>query len=224
MDALMESNSDLACITNCELRSRIYQLFAMAVSYPDDEILSCLKQDNLLGILQESVAMYSSELAGILTDSVISLSLEAEDSLEGEYLRLFEIGGSGRQICSLHTGQCGNVDRIKVMEECLRFYNHFGLQLDKKAREMPDFLVTQLEFLHVLASGQADAYRHEKDAASYRLAERDFIERRMLSFIDQLCESLPKADTSATLYYKTLFELLSRFHHCAHSNLGATND
>ena len=72
-----------------------------------------------------------------------------------EFTRLFDVG-TGAPPCPLHGGLYFG-DRMKTMEEAVRFYNFFGLTLSESPRELPDHIVTQLEFLHFLAFREAQA-------------------------------------------------------------------
>jgi DMSO reductase family type II enzyme chaperone len=92
-----------------------------------------------------------------------------------EYTRLFDAGAQGTG-CSLNGGlQHG--PQMKVMEEAVRFYAHFGLTLTEEQKELPDHLTTQLNFLHFLAYGEHLLESRGESAIAYRLARRDFIAR-----------------------------------------------
>ena len=93
--------------------------------------------------------------------------------LHHELFDLFEVGASGPP-CALYGGLHSEA-RMKTMEEALRFYHHFGLTLSEAARELPDHLSTQLEFLHFLAFREAEALDSGLDAGPYRRAQRDFV-------------------------------------------------
>jgi DMSO reductase family type II enzyme chaperone len=75
---------------------------------------------------------------------------------------------------------------MKTMEEVVRFYNHFGLTLSEKPRELPDHLTTQLEFLHFLAYREAEALERGDDPSSYQRAQRDFLGRHPGRWIPML--------------------------------------
>ncbi|MCP4038274.1 MAG: hypothetical protein GY733_15140, partial [bacterium] len=107
-----------------------------------------------------------------------------EDDLAVEYTRLFDVGASGPP-CPLYGGLYGGA-RMKVMEEAVRFYNHFGLHLSDERRELPDHLQLQLEFLHFLAFREAEALQAGEDPGSWRRAQRDFIARHPGAWLPKL--------------------------------------
>ena len=74
------------------------------------------------------------------------------DALTVEFTRLFDAGARGTA-CPLNGGlQVG--PQMKVMEEAVRFYAHFGLTLTEEQKELPDHLTTELNFLHFLSCGE----------------------------------------------------------------------
>jgi hypothetical protein len=79
---------------------------------------------------------------------------------------------------------------MQTMEECVRFYNHFGLTLAEAPRELPDHISTQLEFLHFLAFREAEAWRDGRDPGPWQRAGRDFLERHPGRWVPKLRERL----------------------------------
>jgi DMSO reductase family type II enzyme chaperone len=79
------------------------------------------------------------------------------------------------------------------MEECVRFYHHFGLALSEAPRELPDHLVTELEFLHYLAFREAEALERGEDPGAWRRAARDFALRHPGRFLGKLEARLARA-------------------------------
>jgi DMSO reductase family type II enzyme chaperone len=97
--------------------------------------------------------------------------------LQAEYIRLFDVGPKGRPPCTLYEGEYRGGARMQVMEELVRFYEHFGLSLSSERRELPDHLTVELEFLHYLTFKEAAALERGQDAGAYRRAEIDFLAR-----------------------------------------------
>jgi len=116
----------------------------------------------------------------------------AQDELAIEYTRLFDVGTAGPP-CPLHGGLWAK-DRMRTMEEVLRFYHHFGLTLDSDRHELPDHLVAEFEFLHYLSFREAEALRSGVDAGPYRRAQRDFVARHPGAFVPRLREALAAND------------------------------
>lgn len=132
--------------------------------------------------------------------------LPAPDELQRRYTDLFEAAGR-RSLVSLHESDFSEIAQRRIWEDLIRFYEHFGLQYDGGAiRLWPDHLLIELECVHYLAfleSGTA------ADPASLRRAQRDFLERHLLSWLPRLVQrlgSLPSAEP-----YVTLTSVLQQF-------------
>ena len=96
---------------------------------------------------------------------------------------------------------------MKNMEECVRFYNHFGLTLSEAQRELPDHLLTQLDFLHFLCFREAQALQQDGDPAPFRRAQRDFIARHPGAWLPKLNAKL--AEQGAAPFFAALLGLLA---------------
>jgi DMSO reductase family type II enzyme chaperone len=128
------------------------------------------------------------------------------DQLTADYSFLFDVGNSGKPPCPLFGGAYGGGDRMKVMEEALRFYHHFGLRLDERNHDMPDQLRTQLEFLHFLAHRQSESIAAGEDSTAYRRAEHDFLERHPGHWIPLMHSRLKESGNVSV--YRTAVALL----------------
>ncbi len=116
-----------------------------------------------------------------------------QDDLEAEFIRVFD-GGPGGPPCPLYEGRYVS-DRMLNMAELVRFYNHFGLSFEEGGvegfeKELPDHLVTELEFLHYLTFKELIAIKQNQDPTPYRRAIYDFISRHMSMWLPKLIESL----------------------------------
>jgi putative dimethyl sulfoxide reductase chaperone len=76
----------------------------------------------------------------------------------------------------LHSGQYSR-DRLQTLEDLLRFYTFFGLRA--KTGFMPDHAAVEFEFMSYLAHQSAQAAPGSPDVDSLRLAQRDFLTRRL---------------------------------------------
>jgi DMSO reductase family type II enzyme chaperone len=83
---------------------------------------------------------------------------------------------------------------MKTMEEAVRFYNHFGLSMAESPRELPDHIMTQLEFLHFLAFREAEALEGDDDPSPFQRAQRDFVSRHPGRWVPRLRERLDQND------------------------------
>ena len=186
-------------------RSRAYGLFATAVDYPEGRLLEDIRDGRLAEALSEALGAVDPELLDEVDWDALRDGGE-QDELAIEYTRLFDVGVAGPP-CSLYGGTYGGA-RMKKMEEAVRFYNHFGLSLSEKPRELPDHLTTELEFLHYLAFREAEALQAEQDAGAYRRAQRDFIERHPGQWIPKLRAKLEQE--GAMRFFVTLARSLER--------------
>jgi DMSO reductase family type II enzyme chaperone len=101
---------------------------------------------------------------------------------------------------------------MKIMEELVRFYEHFGLQPDPG--DQPDHLCAELEFMHYLAFKEAAALSKGGPAEAFVLAQRDFLERHLCRWLPRLrqrLETLEPGRVSADLSAPPFYAALTRF-------------
>lgn len=186
-------------------RSDAYRLVGQAMAYPDDELCELIRSGEIRSALGARLAAIADELS-LGGDRAAALGdAPAGDEFAVEYTRLFDTGPSGPP-CPLYGGLYGGA-RMKTMEEAVRFYNHFDLSLSDEPRELPDHLVTELEFLHYLAYREAEALQAGTDAGPYQRAQRDFIARHPGAWVPELCRRLERANAPA--YYRALLGTLA---------------
>ncbi len=188
------------------VRSRAYRLFAEALEYPDESLIETIRTGELAGALQEALGALDTKLLDELDWDALRDGGQGDD-LSVEYTRLFDVGVSGPP-CPLYGGLYGGA-RMKTMEETVRFYNHFGLTLTDKPRELPDHLTTELEFLHYLAFREAEALQCGEDAGPFLRAQRDFIDRHPGRWVPKLDERLEQH--SPMPFFRELIRGLVRF-------------
>lgn len=107
------------------------------------------------------------------------------DEFQSNYIGLFEIGGKYGAPSFLYEGEYGG-GRMKVMEEVLRFYHHFGLRISEEKRDRPDHLASELEFMHMLTFKEAEALAQGKKKDAYVKAERDFLRFHLVDIVSVL--------------------------------------
>ena len=184
-------------------RSRAYAVFADLFTYPDRELCEAARDGTVGRALREVLAAVEPSLASGDFDALAEVG--PDDELSVEYTRLYDVGSGGSPPCPLYDGVYGGA-RMQTMEECVRFYNHFGLTLSDAPRELPDHLVTQLEFLHFLAFREAEAGERGEDAGAFRRAARDFTLRHPGRYLPKLAARLARAEAGA--FYRALVERL----------------
>jgi len=187
-------------------RSRCYLRLCAAFDYPDDALCEAIRAGDVAAALHADLAAVDPTLAAGVDWDALRAAGDADD-LAVEFTRLFDVGTSGPP-CPLSGGIYGGA-RMKVMEEAVRFYNHFGLQLDEVRRELPDHLQTQLEFLHYLSFRETEALVRGDDPGAYRRAQRDFVARHPGRWVPRLRERL--AEQQPLAYFDALVGLLDRF-------------
>jgi DMSO reductase family type II enzyme chaperone len=176
-------------------RSQIYALVAQALSYPDDELCEWIRAGGVSDPLRQQLPLGMAAAGGAIHLDWDALRNPGRgEVLALEYTRLFDAGAKGPP-CPLYGGLYGDA-RMMKMEEAVRFYNHFGLSLSEEQRELPDHLVTQLEFLHYLCYREVEALQQGLDPGPFRRAQRDFIQRNPGNWVPQLCEKLAKEEAA----------------------------
>ncbi len=155
-------------------RSELYGLLADALSFPERafhvRVTAGAFRDDVEGLVE--ALPYS--LPAAVDFGGLAEAGEYVD-FQAEYIRLFEVGAI-RPPCPLYGGEWGPA-RKRTMEEVLRFYRFFGLKVDERARELPDHVSIELEFLQVLAFEEGMARATGVDTVPLLRAQRDFLER-----------------------------------------------
>jgi len=168
-------------------RSEVYQLLARAFAYPDSVVYDDLSKGRWRGEIERALPRLPYDFSspgGTPGEFAVSC-----DDLQTEYVRLFEVGAMGAAPCSLFAGHHER-DRMRVMEELIRFYDFFGLRLGEG--QLPDHITVELEFMHYLASMEAESLAGEDDRDSYRRAQGDFLERHLARWLPVLREKLQR--------------------------------
>jgi len=130
------------------------------------------------------------------------------ETLEAEYLATFEMG-SGKASLSLYEGQNRpDHGRDGILQELLRFYEFFDAHLNQDEREYPDHLVTELEFLAWLCLQEQAAQRDGRDAAPFRRAAGDFLDRHLAAWLPEFRRRLEATDSAYAQYGPALGELV----------------
>ena len=173
-------------------RSRVYQLLAMAFSFPDAEFFESIRDGTLAAALGAACAGLPYDTVSLLED--LGTIQGSPDDFESEYIRLFDVGAGGPP-CPLYGGTYGG-DRMKTMEDAVRFYNFFHLHLSEQMRELPDHITTELEFLHYLTFREAEVLQQNGDPSSLRRAQRDFLARHLCKWVPRMEAKLARQTTN----------------------------
>lgn len=107
-----------------------------------------------------------------------------QDEHQVEFISLYEVGMGGAP-CPLHSGHYSK-DRMRTLEEVVRFYQFFDYVPDRSPDRFPDHITFELEFMAHLADLQWQAATQGGDDESPLRAQRDFVTRHLTSWLPQL--------------------------------------
>ncbi len=205
----MENRSSSSTGKAAAARSAAYALFSQLVASPFDapSPAAALPPADLEEVATqlESRLPYPLDL-GPLVAAAAELEEADAERLASAYSALFEVGSSGAAVPLREEVAEGSPEKAK--EETLRFYEFFGYSLAEERQWAPDHLAIQLEFLHFLAFRES----REQDpdgATSYRLAQRDFLERHLCRWFPEVLDGVRRHAEEP--YWRALFEALGAF-------------
>jgi DMSO reductase family type II enzyme chaperone len=131
-----------------------------------------------------------------------------QEVMEAEYLATFELGRGKSPVPLFEGMHRGDLGREGVLEDLLRFYEYFDVKLSETDREYPDHLVTELEFIAWLCLQEQAAQRDGRDAAPFRRAAGDFLERHLAAWLPEFRRRLEATDSAYAQYGPALGELV----------------
>lgn len=188
-------------------RSDLYRLGAEAFSFPDADVAGRLSSGAWLSDMEMIAASLpfqlplSSEQRPFLGGRAATAA-----TLEEDYIRLFEVG-AGKPFCPPYEGSHRN-GRMKLMEDLVRFYEHFGLIA--RPDDLPDHICTELQFMHYLAFKQAAIASAGAEAADLIRAQHDFLDRHLCRWLPRL-EGRLGAAGEPSAFYSALAGFLAGF-------------
>jgi TorA maturation chaperone TorD len=193
------------------LRSRVYGLLRRVFTREVDEALLgwCREQDRL----------------GLWSDLEVDLEevLEAADSeavlerLAVDFCKLFITSGSGGSPHeSVHVRRPGRNSQKPLLwgdpaSEVKDLYREAGFELDEGARQLPDALAVELEFMERLSQQEGAALEEGCSGEVQRLQE---LQRRMLT--EHLAQWVPDygrnlRSQAGTAFYRAMLDLAAEF-------------
>ncbi len=187
-------------------RCRLYLLLSDSFRIPDNEFYADAKSGKFRGWISDAIEQLPYELdAG---ETVKTLSAEPDfDALNSEFMRLFEVG-LPQPPCPLTESWYGSAGQLSLFRELVSFYNFFDLSVSK-AREGPDHLRIELEFMHFLTFKEIQRVHGRRETESYVRAARDFLDRHLNKWLPLLRQSVEEAD--GLEFYQGLTRLLEVF-------------
>jgi DMSO reductase family type II enzyme chaperone len=173
----LDLRSSAAIQAGC--RSRLYRLLASGFGFPTSEHYERVRGGAFLDEAQD--AILNLPYQGLPVGQLGKGDGADYGDFQSNYIGVFEAGGKVGAPCFLYEGEYGG-GRMKVMEEVLRFYHHFGLRLSVEKRDRPDHLASELEFMHVLTFKEAEALDRGAGAHVYRRAQHAFLQSHLADF------------------------------------------
>ena len=137
--------------------------------------------------------------------------VRSQAARQAEYLATFELGGDAPPVPPYEGFARPAEGREGILEDILRFYEYFDVQLREDNRDYPDHLVTELEFMAFLTGREAEALARRASPDAFRRAARDFLDRHLLVWLPVLTERL---NATGTVYGALGRDLLAFA--CAH--------
>lgn len=208
-----------AAIIDPIARSTVYKLLSLAFRYPTPEYFEGYRQGEFMSTLWENLSAlpYLKELV----DEELGTKDKVHKGLEGIAFEDFEVGyaqtfdvGAPEPPCPPYEGVYRQeVERTGLLIEVAEFYKHFGLGMSKEEgnRELPDHLCAELEFLHFLAFKEAQAMEENTPdlLKGYVLAQKDFLERHIISWLPGFSEKLESS--AAVPFFGETARIASKF-------------
>src|SRR5512146_1907366 len=154
----------------------LYRLFAFALGSPSREVFEWFAHPDAQGLLVEL-------WTGLSCDGDFPeyrwFATFAE--YEATYIALFDVGVPEPPVPLFESAHDKTRPPQELALENTYFYDVLGLRTDA-ARSVPDYLLTQLEFLAAIRYTRENADSAE-EAAGRERAEREFLERHLLNWL-----------------------------------------
>ncbi len=128
------------------------------------------------------------------------------DFYESAYIALFDVGLPEPAVPLFESAHDKSHPAQEIALENTYFYDVLGLKADP-ATSVPDYLVTQLEFLAALRFSQENTHDAE-NAASLARAKSEFLQRHLLNWVPQASAKLKGTDAPG---FPVLMEMLLQF-------------
>lgn len=200
-------------MTASEARSKIYQLFAVLFTYPDEALWAALTGNEISRQFSDACRALPFEPPMEIPHWSRDLEDTTLENIGSVYTSNFEIGNAP---VSLYERGYTDTGDAAVFEELYRFYEYFGLSFDQgKMADWPDSLLVELEFMHYLSFLEA---KRDCDPTGIRKAQKDFLERHLLPLTSRLSDTLL---TKCLAHYTNLAVMMRRFVDADFDHLGS---
>jgi DMSO reductase family type II enzyme chaperone len=186
-------------------RSFLYSLFSRGFRFPSQEQCESVKAGKFADEVQGAIG--NLPYGGFQSLALGRGAGMSYEEFQGNFIALFEVGGAQGPPSFLYEGEFGG-GRMKVMEEVLRFYHHFGLRISEEKRDRPDHLASELEFMHLLTFKDTEAVTQGKDRGAYLKAEQDFLRFHLGGFVAAVAS---RVGSRGIPFYSDLANLVDGF-------------
>lgn len=220
----LKSAADRAEIDVALGRSDIYLWLSRAFRYPDTERVARLEQP-VLASFEATCDLLAQRARDALRPVLATLRAPSPDldpaHLQSEHRRVF--GHIESSSCPPYETRYGSrhlFQQTQQLSDIAGFYRAFGLDLSDDAKERPDHLAVELEFLHFLCVKEAYALEHHtpEKVELTRDAEVKFLQDHLLLWVPSFTRRLQTAAGSG--FYKALGELMAAFLSAEAARLG----
>ena len=187
----------------------LYRFFAFVFAPPTRECFDLLSQPALPEALQNLWEQLGCE--GEFTEFEW---FDSYEQYESAYIALFDVGMPEPPVPLFESAHDKTHPPQEIALENTYFYELLGLKSDP-SRAVPDYLVTQLEFLAALRY-TCEHTSEEATAVSLARAETDFLERHLLNWLPT---AKAKLDRTGGPGFPRLMTLLVQFLSQRHADL-----
>jgi DMSO reductase family type II enzyme chaperone len=179
----------------------LYRFFAFVLAPPSRERFELLSQPGMQPALQNLWHLLdcAEEFPGIQW-------FESYEQYEAAYIAVFDVGIPQAPVPLFESAHDKTHPAQEIALENTYFYDVLGLRSDP-AQAVPDYLITQLEFLAALRF-TCENTSDEATAVSLARAETEFLDRHLLNWVPKAAGKLQKLNAPG---FPLLMNLLTRF-------------
>jgi DMSO reductase family type II enzyme chaperone len=182
-------------------RSRLYRLLALGFGFPGKELHAA----------QAELRQIMSSLYPDMDPGQEDVDLLAPE-VESMYINIID-GHNQKTACRPYETAWREGDRSMQQWEVKKLYQLFGLELNREINELPDHIVNELEFMHVLSHLAVEAGRGRLGDGDSRMqyvhAQKDFLERHLSQWVPKFCSVLQEKMTEP--FYNNLAVVTAQF-------------
>ena len=187
----------------------MYAFLARLFDVPEEDTHKFIADGSLLKFIDEVKDNLPFDLKELGADLKVP-----KDFLEfqSDFISFFEVGQKG-PVCPLYESSYKNdKGRKSIYEDLLRFYNHFEIKMSENARELPDLLSAELEFMHYLSfleTGQLEESGPNGPRMDLLRAQKDFLSRHLADWLKPFSKKAKEKGVPKP--YDKLIELLGEY-------------